>query len=377
MTRKKILFIYYQNIKPGGVAKVLTNLTFELVEMGYDIEILFLMAPHQDFYPVHPKIKKHYINSFADKYSRFGTYINKKFKSVPKVYNIHAYSYDLGSYQVLKEWIKENHHNYETIVTCWYKLSAMLATNKEISKKTIAWEHSSFRVGGIIFDKLLRKNYKNLKGIICINKPSVKYYERFNTTFFIPNIVDNIFENSKFIPGNEKENIISFAGRLDKTKNAIELVEIFKDTTRPSDWKLQIIGDGPEKNNIASYIKENNLENNVFLLGIKSPEEISGLLKKSKIFAFTSLSEAFGLVLLEAMFCSNALIAYDCEFGPSDIINKNNGFLIPLHNRKFFTEKLEALINNNTLLDNLLKSSYDESHKWKKENITQQWIKIL
>src|SRR5690606_34582871 len=120
--------------------------------------------------------------------------------------------------------------NYDTIVSCWYKLSVMLSLDKVISKKTIAWEHSSFRVGGIVYDKLLRKKYKNLKHIVCINKPSVKYYEHFNTTFFIPNIIDNIYEDVKFIESNEKENIISFVGRLDKTKNAIDVVKIFNDT---------------------------------------------------------------------------------------------------------------------------------------------------
>ncbi|PQA94374.1 hypothetical protein B0A69_07850 [Chryseobacterium shigense] len=377
MNRKKILFVYYQNIQIGGVAKVLTNLTSELAENGYDVDILFLMDTHADFYPVNTAITKYYIDSFANKYSKFATHINKKYKFIPKIYNIHSYFYDLGSYIVLKKWIRENHHHYETIVSCWYKLSTMLSTEKNISQKTIAWEHSSFRVGGVLYDKLLRKNYKKLKSIICINKLSVKYYEKLNKTFFIPNVIDDIFEEQKAITVDQKENIISFVGRLDKTKNAVELVKIFHRTRKPSDWKLQIIGDGPERNAIALYIKENNLENNILLLGIKSPHEISQLLRKSKIFAFTSLSEAFGLALVEAMFCSNAIVAYDCEFGPSDIINENNGFLIPLYDTEMFAEKLEILIKDETLLDRLIQSSYAESHQWKKEKIIQQWKKIL
>lgn len=112
-------------------------------------------------------------------------------------------------------------------------------------------------------------------------------------------------------------------------------------------------------------------------MGIKNPYEISQLLGKSKIFAFTSLSEAFGLALVEAMFCSNAIVSYDCEFGPADIINEKNGFLIPLHNQQLFAEKLELLINNDQLLDSLIQSSYAESNTWKKEKIIQQWEKIL
>jgi glycosyltransferase involved in cell wall biosynthesis len=377
MTRKKILFIYYQNIKPGGVAKVLSNLTSELVHLDYDIEILFLMAPHEDFYPIHPKIKKHYIDSFADKHSKFATYIHKRHRNIPKIYNIHSYLYDLGSYKVLKEWIKENHHKYETIVSCWYKLSTMLSFDSEVSSKTIAWEHSSFRVGGILYDKMLRKNYQKLKAVVCINKLSVEYYQSLNTTFFIPDVLEDIYENLEFVENNQKEDIISFAGRLDKTKNAIELVKIFKDIPGINNWKFQIIGDGPERNNIEDYIKTNNLEDQVFLLGTKTPTEMCELLKRSKIFAFASLSEAFGLVLLEAMFCSNVLVSYDCEFGPSDIINEKNGFLIPLHDREMFVEKLKTLIDHNELLNNLMKSSFEQSKKWKKETILNKWDQVL
>ncbi|MET3535512.1 glycosyltransferase [Chryseobacterium limigenitum] len=374
---KKKLFIYYQNLKPGGVAKVLCNLTWELAEKGHHVEVLFLMAPHEDFYPMHPNVKKHYVDSFANKYAQLGTKIKKKYSWIPKAYNIHAYLYDLGSYQVMNDWVKKNHHQYDTIITCWYKLSSMLSLNKKVSQKNIAWEHSSFRVGGFIYDKLLRNNYKKLKGIVCINKPSVKYYESLNKTFFIPNIADSIFEEQHFVPNNEKENIISVVGRLDKTKNVFELVKIFKDTIKPPDWKLQIIGDGPETSIIADYIKEHHLEDSVLLLGIKKPAEISDLLRKSKIFAFTSLSEAFGLALLEAMFCSNVIVAYDCEFGPSDIINEKNGFLIPLHNTKMFAEKLETLISNDETLSKLMKSSFEESGKWKKEKIIEQWKEVL
>lgn len=375
--KKKILFVYYQNIKIGGVAKVLANLTSELADEGYDIEILFLMAPHPDFYKIHPDIKKHYINSFADKYSKFATHINNKYRSVPKIYTVYSYLYDWGSYRVLREWIRENHHRYETVVACWYKLATMLSFEKEISKKTIAWEHSSFRIGGVVYDKMLRRNYKNLKAVVSINKPSVKYYEQFGKTFFIPNLSDGIYERLEFTPPEKKEKLISFAGRLDKTKNAIELVKIFHETPKPSGWKLQIIGDGPEKDNILEYIRTHHLEDQVVLLGARLPEEVAALMQKSKIFIFTSLSEAFGLVLVEAMFCSNAIISYNCEFGPSDIINEKNGFLIPLHDRKMFAEKLEFLIHDDQFLTDLMRSSFEESQKWRKEKIIEQWKEIL
>ncbi|MDY3521887.1 glycosyltransferase [Riemerella anatipestifer] len=117
--------------------------------------------------------------------------------------------------------------------------------------------------------------------------------------------------------------------------------------------------------------------NSAIFLGKKSTNEIIHILQESKIFALTSTVEAFGLVLVEAMFCSNVLIAYDCNYGPSDIINKNNGFLIPLRNKDLFRENLQHLLDNPADLERLSHSSYMEAQKWKKDKILEQWKKII
>ncbi|KFF08246.1 glycosyltransferase [Chryseobacterium luteum] len=377
MTRK-ILFIYYQNIKPGGVAKVLSNLTSELTEQNYDIEILFLMAPHKDFYPIHPKIKKHYIDSFANKHSRFATSIYKKFNKVPKIYNIYSYLYDFGSYKTLKEWIKENHHNYDTIVSCWYKISSMLSLDREISKKTIAWEHMSYTSGGLFWNKGLRRYYKNLRTVVSTNIPGEKYYKEINkNSLTIYNLMDNEVETQSYIEPDRKKNIISVVARLDPEKNISEFIDIISKTHLPEDWKVVIIGSGREEKRIQQEVIDKNLTSKIELLGNRSMEEVYQILMSSKINCLTSTEEALPTILIQAMFFSNILIAYDCNYGPSDIINKKNGFLIPLHDKDKFIQELETLVHDENRLNSLIKSSYEETHKWKKEKITQQWKQIL
>ena len=252
-----------------------------------------------------------------------------------------------------------------------------MGTFKDIAAKTIAWEHTDYNVGGWLYNKKLRKFYKNLKGIVCINTPSVQYYKHFSRTFFIPNIIGEPFESKSFMPSIRKENVISFVGRLDKGKNVGELLEIFEQSNLPKDWILQIIGDGVERNNLEKYVKDKGLDANVCFLGSKNIDEISRLLDKSKIFVSTSLKEGLPTVLVEAMFCSNALIAYDCNYGPSDIINEKNGFLIPLGDKQMFREKLKYLITNEDIYNSMNKSSYEESQKWKKGKILEKWAEIL
>ena len=378
MQKKKILFIYYKLFKPGGVAKVMTNLANELVENGYDVEILIMTSKTETFYSLNKNIKIHTVDMFSHWAWGICEFNVKYLKFIPKIQNINSYISHIGVYLLLKNWLLKNHQNYDTIVSCWYKLSTIIGLfNKKIAQKNIAWEHIDHGVGGVIYRDTLRKYYKTLKGIVCINTPSITYYEQFNKTFFIPNIIGEPFDNKSFIQPENKENIISFVGRLEKDKNVSELLEIISETEIPHDWKLQIIGDGIERTKLEKFVKDKNLTNIVHFIGTKTTDEISKLLDKSKIFVLTSLKEGLPTVLIEAMFSSNILISYNCNHGPSDIINENNGFLIPMHDKNLFREKLESVLKSPEKLSDMITTSYQESQKWKKGKILEKWTEIL
>src|SRR5690625_58683 len=374
--KKKLLFIYYKLWKPGGIARVLTNLVNELVK-DHDVTILVLLKDTTSFYNLAKRVKVIGLDTYQHWAFTVGCVgINKYGKRLPRKQNIKNYLYDFGASRILKQWLNENHQDYDVLIPCQYKLSIQLASNSKLSHKTIAWEHTDHEVGGKFFNRLRNKNYKKLKAIIAINTASEKYYQNLNhNSYLIPNIIGEPFESLAF--SQDKENIISFVGRLDKDKNVEELIEIFKLAKIDESWKLFIIGDGPEYARLEIYIQENNLKDKVFLEGIKSVQEVAAYLQNSKIFAFTSLREAFGNVLVEAMMCGNALIAYDCDTGPADIVNEKNGFLIPLQDQKKFIEKLEYLTNQPETLDKLMRSSYEESFSWKKDTSLKQWKEIL
>ena len=375
--KKSILLVYYKLFKPGGVAKVLTNLANALSEQGYTVEILLLMNEREHFYPLNPNIKVHNIDTFSHWAWKICEFNNTHLRFIPKRNNINAYIHHIGVFLMLRNWMRKNHQNYDTIISAWYKLSSFLSLNKKANRKTIAWEHVTYQTGGILFNDILRRYYKNLKGIVCINSPAINYYQKFNKTYFIPNIIGEPFENQPEINFENKENLISFVGRLDREKNVIALLEIFKEAKIPTDWKLQIIGDGNERKNLEQFVQENQLQERVTFYGTKTSEEILELLRKSKIFGLTSLKEGLPTVLIEAMFCGNVLISYDCNYGPADIINENIGFLINLNNQQAFKTALEKLINDKSLMNKMAQDSISYSQEWKKEEILKKWNNIL
>ena len=375
--KKRILLVYYKLFKPGGVAKVLTNLANALSEEGYTVEILLLMSKRDHFYPLNSNIKVHNIDTFSHWAWKICEFNVKHLRFIPKIKNFNAYIYHIGVFLMLRNWMRKNHQNYDTIISAWYKLSSFLALNKKASKKTIAWEHVTYETGGILFKDTLRKYYKNLKGIVCINSPAIEHYKQYNKTYFIPNIIGEPFENQPEISLENKENLISFVGRLDREKNAIALLEIFKESKIHTDWKLQIIGDGSERKNLEQFVEKNQLQDRVIFYGTKTSEEILKLLRRSKIFGFTSLKEALPTVLVEAMFCSNAIISYNCNYGPSDIVKNNSGFLIDVNNKEDFIQKLEMLTNSDEKLEKMMENATKETQNWKQNEILKKWQEII
>ena len=374
---KKILLVYYKLFKPGGVAKVLTNLANALSEEGYTVEILLLMSKRDHFYPLNSNIKVHNIDTFSHWAWKICEFNIKYLKFIPKIKNFNAYIYHIGVFLMLRNWMRKNHQNYDTIISAWYKLSSFLALNKKASKKTIAWEHVTYETGGVLYKDILRKYYKNLKGIVGINSPAIEHYKQYNKTYYIPNIIGEPFENQEKINFKDKENLISFVGRLDKEKNVVALLEIFKKANVSKDWKLQIIGDGNERVNLEQFVEKNQLQERIIFYGTKTSEEILKLLRRSKIFGFTSLKEALPTVLVEAMFCSNAIISYNCNYGPSDIVKNNSGFLIDVNNKEDFIQKLEMLTNSDEKLEKMMESASKEAQNWKQNEILKKWQEII
>lgn len=113
-------------------------------------------------------------------------------------------------------------------------------------------------------------------------------------------------------------------GRLTKQKNHILLLNLIKSLSNKGiNKKFFIIGEGEEKHNLIKFIKDNNLQNLVQLLGYE--ENIYSYLTKSKALISTSLWEDPGFTIIEAAFCNITVISSDCPNGPKEILDGNNG----------------------------------------------------
>lgn len=163
----------------------------------------------------------------------------------------------------------------------------------------------------------------------------------------IPNGVD--IDRIKKIAPHRKKTDILFAGRLVKDKNVDVLLRAVK-SVREKIPKVvcEIIGMGPEAENLKRLAEELNLAGNVRFLGfLKTDSDVYAHMKSSKVFAFPSTREGFGIVVLEANACGLPVIAVKHEMNAAaDLIsNGKNGFVVRF-SEKEMADKITFLLKN-------------------------------
>ena len=107
-----------------------------------------------------------------------------------------------------------------------------------------------------------------------------------------------------------------YVGRISVEKNLEEFLSIKNEKIIKF-----IIGDGPQLEEYRTKYPD------AYFLGRKTQEEIARLLQVQDVFAWPSLTDTFGLVVLEAMACGLPIAAFDNEVN-RHIIDIKSGYLV-------------------------------------------------
>lgn len=149
-----------------------------------------------------------------------------------------------------------------------------------------------------------------------------------------------------------KKNIL-FVGGLDKAHYFKGLNIFIKALSllKGDDWQVWITGEGDLKNKYQKIAKNLNLENKIKFTGKINQEKLIKLYQSSDIFVLPSInrSEAFGLVLLEAMACGVPVIASDLP-GVRTVFNHGQqGLLCKPNDINDLFGKIQILLTDESL----------------------------
>lgn len=198
-----------------------------------------------------------------------------------------------------------------------------------------------------IFRKILWKiAFKKIHLITCPTRNTMEYIKKLNLVepskiklLYDPIIFIKEIQEKKKQTYNKYSDYYLSVGRLTKQKNFIFLCKSFKKIIEnDKNIKLIIAGEGEDKDKISNYLKKNNLDNNILLLG--QVENIYPLFQNSKGFILSSLWEDPGFVLVEAGICRTPVLSSDAWPGPIEIIkNEINGIIFKNNDENSFIEK--------------------------------------
>lgn len=148
----------------------------------------------------------------------------------------------------------------------------------------------------------------------------------------------------------EDEIIIGSVGRMssDATKRFSDLIKAFAllHKNNPK-TKLILVGEGKEVENYKKLVDALNIKDNVLFMGYQ--HEIGKCYAIFDIFCLVSAHESFGLVLAEAMLHQLPVLATRVGGMQYIVDDQVTGFLVEKYDVNAMFQKLDTLVNNQTM----------------------------
>jgi glycosyltransferase involved in cell wall biosynthesis len=353
--KPKNIVLIIPSLSPGGMERVMIELAHFLSSKP-NIKLSMISITNTDVFYTIPQKMEFYTPVFlVNQYNRF-TSLTKTFfflrKTLKKINPDVLLSFG-GKY-----------NSFVLLASSGLKINTFISDR---SKPDISY--------GFFLDILNPITYKKATGIIAQTQLAKQIlFERTNhkNISVIPNPVKIQEANEK-----NKENYILNVGRFVSTKQQELLVDYFALVVKNSpNWKLVFIGDGPQLQKTKEKAIKLKIADSVIFVGLT--DDVEYYYKQSSIFAFTSISEGFPNVLLEAMSHGLACISFNCNAGPSELIDEGiNGFLIPENNAALYIEKLQLLMSDNELRCNFGNLASQKAKHFNMDTIGEKFLQFL
>ena len=362
----------------GGIEKCVVNLANILCKR-YKVEIAVSYRLYEkSAFPLDPKVKVVYLNQDLKPNHEL---IRKAIKSRNPFRILKEGLYGLKVLYYRRKTMVQyiSHCDSDVIISTRDIFNYWVSGFAKEGILKIGWEHNHFH-GDLKYANKICNSAKKLDYLVLVSQELQKYYAtRLSHSscmcIMIPNAIDQL---PKEVAPLKEKRFIS-VGRLSKEKGFIDLLSLYKDLFKKyPDWKLDIIGDGPTKDELEQYIKDNSLQDCVTLHGFQGKEYIDSLLHKSSIYLMTSYTESFGIVLIEAMSHGVPCIAYDSAEGAKEIImSGENGYLIKNRNSDAMIQKIEDLIEYPDKRKEMGKNARKSVMKYTSDVVGEEWFTLI
>ncbi len=331
-SQKKIKLLFrHRSMEMGGVEKVMLSIVNNLNPEKFEITVCLNLNQGELRNEFPPHIRKLYLAEGKEDFSK--NIILQKIQLYQRKKKLEKLRKNPGI--IDKQHLKE-YFDIEIGMT-YNDFESVLNSSNKNSKK-IGWFHSEINVPGLKpllpeilkqfpqFDVMVYCSQK-IKDLMHIHHPDL-HFPREKVIINAISIEEiKVKAAEKIEPFSEKPSFVS-VGRLHYRKGYHKLIEAHTKLIREGhDHQILIVGEGEHRQNLEKLIKENKVERTFILLGNKmNPYPY---IKNADFFILPSESEAWPLVIAEALILQKPIIATDTGDVSMMIAPEKTGILIP------------------------------------------------
>ena len=162
-------------------------------------------------------------------------------------------------------------------------------------------------------------------------------------------------------PVKDRPRRIVYLGRLKKYKRIeypiLALPEVLKSAPDTEYW---IVGEGDYRDELERIARRTGVADHVRFPGFIGGRDKVRLLQESRVLAYTSPKEGWGLSVIEAGACATPVVASDSPGLCESVVEGKTGFLVPHGDIPRLAEKIKILMTD----DALAQSMADEGVRW-------------
>ena len=208
---------------------------------------------------------------------------------------------------------------------------------------------------------------------IVLTKADLKNWNKFPNVSYIYNILPFYPQETALL---DAKRVIS-VGRLVLQKGYDMLIEAWEKVSAVyPDWKLDIFGEGEERDFLNQLILSKKLEN-VITINTPTNDIISEYLNSS-ISVMSSRYEGFPMTLLEAAACGLPCVSFDCPDGPAEIIQNNeDGFLVKADDINDLADKIKLLIKDEFLRKDMGIKAKENIKRFSPDVLMKEWDRLF
>ena len=307
----KILF-FIPGLSEGGAEKVLCNLVNHMDQTKFDITVQTIEEYNAEDYLVsgiHYKAVNRRKTAFGKRIFEYWFRLCAQLRL--------AYSF----------WVKDDYDiEVAYLETAATKIIAQSTSRKA---KKIAWVHCDLSKKEGMSETVVKvgKQYNNFDKIICVSEDVRNGFYRLFGKKFNTQVLYNVIDDEEILKKSahsvktwkeKRGKKLLAVGRLTEEKNFAYLIDSCARLRDDGfEFQLNILGEGPEKENLEKQIRQLQLEEYVILQGYTDNPYV--WMKNADVIVCSSRYEGISSVVQEALILNKAIVTTPCS-GMRDLL---------------------------------------------------------